>query len=106
MPSSLLPSCPDIVRPATSALMIASSVAMMTASNIGVIVFVIRRFGVLAVIVTILFTAVLDSYPITFDLSAWYAEGGIFALIVTSGLGLYSLLAALGRKPLRSVMRS
>jgi hypothetical protein len=60
------------------------------------LVLVLRRLGVLAVVVAMFFDALLNTFPITVDLSTWYAESSIFAMVVVVGLGTYGLHTALG----------
>jgi serine/threonine-protein kinase len=57
------------------------------------------RFGLLSV-VTGLFIATLLYYPLTLDLSAWYANGSLVALLVCLSLMLYAFRVSLGRGPL------
>jgi hypothetical protein len=40
----------------------------------------------------------LQSYPITFDTSAWYAGGGYFALALVAAVALYGFRTALGSR--------
>jgi serine/threonine-protein kinase len=70
---------------------------LITAARMTGFVLVLSRFGVLAAITAMFFDAILNTYPVTFDLSAWYAESAVFVFIVLIGLGAYGLFAALGR---------
>ncbi|HEX6649414.1 MAG TPA: serine/threonine-protein kinase, partial [Pyrinomonadaceae bacterium] len=59
-------------------------------------VFVLYRYGLLALISTIFFVHLVIFYPITSDLSAWYAADFVLALIVSlavAGFGFYTSLA-------------
>ena len=63
--------------------------AMITAAFI----FVLLRFGLLAVIVATFYMLLLERYPVTAQLDAWYVEGSYFALFIAIGLALYGFTA-------------
>ena len=42
----------------------------------------------------------LRSFPITADLSAWYAETSVFVLVSVFALSVYGLHASVARRPL------
>jgi hypothetical protein len=66
----------------------------------GLIVFVVARFGLLAM-VTVQFCYFLTNYlPYTSDLSAWYAGATVFALLVWLGSGFYAFRTSLGDQQL------
>jgi hypothetical protein len=58
------------------------------------------RRGLLAVTVTGLIFMLSLAYPLTFDLSAWYARGSIVFLIVVIGLAVYGFVTATAKRPL------
>ena len=60
------------------------------------VVWVLYRYGLLALIVTIYFVHLMVFYPITSDFSAWYATDFVLALIIAlalAGFGFYTSLA-------------
>jgi len=76
---------------------------LVTALRIATFVFVLLRFGVLAGIVALFFDGVLNVFPLTLDLSAWYCEVSLFAMataVATATWGLRHALA--GRFPARA----
>jgi len=60
------------------------------------------RIGFLAVYVAYAVQGVLMLYPMTFDLSRWYAGNTIVAVIVLTSLIVYGFRVALGGRPLWS----
>ena len=40
------------------------------------------------------------TYPVTLDFAAWFAGGGIFALLVVGGIAVWAFRAALAGRPL------
>ncbi|MCP4555112.1 MAG: hypothetical protein GY836_06790, partial [Herbaspirillum sp.] len=42
------------------------------------------RFGLLTLIIAFLVQGIIEAYPLTRDLSAWYADSGLFALAVAT----------------------
>jgi serine/threonine-protein kinase len=65
----------------------------------GVFIFVLMRFGLLATIATWFFSTLLVVFPMTTDLSAWYAGACLFALIVAVSLAIYGFRTALAGRP-------
>ena len=57
------------------------------------------RFGWVTAVVAIFVGDVLQSYPLTVDLSAWYAHPTYLALAVVVALTLYSFKVSLGGRP-------
>jgi serine/threonine-protein kinase len=68
---------------------------------VGLYVFVVMRFGLLALVTLAFVTRLLESAWITTDFSRWYASNGIVTLALTMGLALYCMANAMGGKPLR-----
>jgi hypothetical protein len=64
-----------------------------------ILVFVVLRFGLVAVAVAGVVSSLLRLSPITFDFSRWYAGRSLFALAVVFGIALYGFRVALGRRP-------
>jgi hypothetical protein len=60
------------------------------------------RIGFLAVFVAYAAQGVLMLYPLTFDLTYWYAPSTIVAVIVLAALTAYGFRVALGGRPLWS----
>jgi protein kinase-like protein len=67
------------------------------------LVFVVLRFGLLAVAVGGLVAPLLTNSPITLDFSRWYAGRSLFALAVVAAIALYGFRVALGRRPVFGV---
>jgi len=65
-----------------------------------VLMVALLRFGMLAVAVTIFTIQLLNSYPITLDLSKWYASHTLFMLAVLIALLGYGLRIATGNRSL------
>ena len=63
-------------------------------------VFVLTRLGLLATTSYLLFQCLCVEYPLTTDLSAWYAGGTLFALGVAVALALYGFRTSLAGRPL------
>ncbi|MFQ5600732.1 MAG: protein kinase [Candidatus Krumholzibacteriia bacterium] len=64
--------------------------------QMGAWMYVVLRFGLLAVIALGFISSLLDGSPITSDLSLWYAGGGAVAVVVTLALALFGFSNALG----------
>jgi len=65
-----------------------------------IIMFALLRFGILALAVTAFTSAVLTSFPITLDLSRWYAPQSFFMFAVIVAMLAYGIRTALGNRPL------
>ncbi|HXN50208.1 MAG TPA: serine/threonine-protein kinase, partial [Bryobacteraceae bacterium] len=63
------------------------------------LVFILTRFGVLALIVAFS-VAALDRFPLTADLSTWYAGSSLFAIASVLVLTAYASYTALAGRPL------
>jgi serine/threonine protein kinase len=64
------------------------------------LVFILTRFGVLALIVAFWVSATLHDFPLTADFSAWYAGSPLFAIASVLALTAYALYTALAGRPL------
>ncbi|MBI5866274.1 MAG: protein kinase [Planctomycetes bacterium] len=64
------------------------------------LLFVSLRFGLLALMFALLYVLILDSYPVTTDMNAWYRDSSWFALATLSILTLYGYFTALAGRPL------
>ena len=61
------------------------------------VVITVSRFGLLSTIVYFLFFSLDFDYPLTTDLSSWYAGNGLFAIgmmLLMSGYGFYTSLGS------------
>jgi hypothetical protein len=79
-----------------------SSVVDWVISGLSAVVmaFILTRFGVLALIVAILVWNTLNYFPLTVDLSTWYAGSSLFAIVSVLALSGYALFIALAGRPL------
>jgi hypothetical protein len=66
----------------------------------GSAIFILIRFGLVALTTGFFVFYVLRSFPITADLSAWYADTGLFALMSVFALSIYGFHAGVTRAPL------
>ena len=64
------------------------------------LLFILLRFGLLALMFALFFVLLLTSYPITYNGAAWYLDSSLFALVVAAGLALYGGYVSLGGRPL------
>lgn len=62
-------------------------------------VIVVVRFGLLATMTTQLVFLLTSMYPVTTDLSVWYAPSAAFALVVVAGFAVYGFYNSLGGEP-------
>ena len=67
---------------------------------IGAGLFVLFRFGLLALASYLLFTAIFAGFPITLNLSAWYSGIGLAGLALLLGMAVYAFHTSLGGQPL------
>jgi len=73
-------------------------ILMLLAS--GLSLFIIFRFGLLALQASYLFFALLFIFPITTDLSAWYSGIGLTGLAILLAFAFYAFHTSLGGQPL------
>ena len=66
----------------------------------GGVVFILMRFGLLALTAGFFVVYVLRSFPITANLSAWYVDTSLFALVSVFSLALYGFHAGAKQGPL------
>ncbi|RMF83566.1 MAG: hypothetical protein D6744_04445 [Planctomycetota bacterium] len=89
---------------ATLLTMKAGTSGQVNAIYFGVLVaallFLLMRFGLLAVIIALFYMMLLENYPITADVHAWYAGASFFALGLASLLALYGYLISVRGRPL------
>lgn len=63
---------------------------------------VLRRFGLLALVVGLVVQNTLVALPMTTHLSRWYAWGAIAGMVITVGVALFAMYQALAGQPLFS----
>jgi hypothetical protein len=63
---------------------------------------VLRRYGLLALVVGLVVQNMLVTFPITTHLSRWYASGGIAGMLAIIAIALFALHSALAGQPLFS----
>jgi len=61
---------------------------------------VLRRFGLLALVVGLVVQNILQVFPMTSHLGRWYAPGAIAGLLMIAGLAFFATLTALAGQPL------
>jgi serine/threonine-protein kinase len=66
------------------------------------IVLILKRFGLLALVVGLVVQNVLQVFPITSHLSRWYASAGLAGIFVIAVVGAYGFYMSLGGRPLFS----
>jgi serine/threonine-protein kinase len=60
-----------------------------------IILFVLLRFGLLALVFTYFFILIFNFYPVTSDLSAWYAGATVFAIVLGATLIVFGFQTSL-----------
>lgn len=63
---------------------------------------VLRRFGLLALVVGLVVQNTLVTFPMTTHLSRWYASGAIAGMVTIVAVALFAMYPALGGQPLFS----
>jgi len=66
------------------------------------IVPILRRYGLLALVVGLVVQNVLLVFPLTSHLARWYAPVGLAGIFVIAAVGVYGFYTSLGGKPLFS----
>jgi eukaryotic-like serine/threonine-protein kinase len=66
----------------------------------GMVVWVLFRYGLLALIVAIYFVHLVIFFPITSDFSAWYATDFVLALLIALTLAAFGFYTSLAGEPL------
>jgi Protein kinase domain len=64
------------------------------------LLFVLLRFGLIAICTALMTSVLVDSFPITTDASAWYAGVGYFAAGLAFALAAFGFRIALAGKPM------
>jgi serine/threonine-protein kinase len=74
-------------------------VAAYYALLVGALIFVLIRFGLLALMIAVFYMLLLTHYPITADLSSWYAGTSMLALGIAAGLAIYGFSVSVAGRP-------
>jgi serine/threonine-protein kinase len=76
--------------------------ALYEAAQYSLVVWLMIRFGILPLTLVILLTTLVETTPLTSDLSAWYADKGLIVIALVLALAVWSFRNALGgRKVLK-----
>jgi hypothetical protein len=67
------------------------------------IVLILKRFGLLTLVVGLVIQNILQVFPLTTHFSRWYASAGLAGIFVIAAVGVYSFYMSLGGKPLFTV---
>jgi hypothetical protein len=62
--------------------------------SIGLQVFALARFGLLAMAGSLFCSEMLSLVPLTTDLSAWYAYQGVIMAVIVTGVAVYACFTA------------
>ena len=62
--------------------------------RVGLVVFALAPFGVLAMAGSLFCVSMLSLAPLTADLSAWYAYQGVIIALIVTGLAVYACFTA------------
>ncbi len=63
------------------------------------LIFLLRRFGLFAVMAYMLFINLPSAFPVTANFSLWYSNASVFTILFLAGLALYGFRIALAGKP-------
>ena len=74
--------------------------ALFTAIETAILVFVMLRFGLLALLAAAFAYEIVVVFPINADFSAWYAGASTFALLSVAAVAAYAFHTALAGRPL------
>jgi serine/threonine protein kinase len=73
---------------------------IMSFAVVPLLVWLLYRFGILAIAATVTVRFILYGAPLTFDLSAWYATRSVVTLLLLFGLAAWGFHLALAGKPM------
>jgi len=59
-------------------------------------VFLLIRFGVLALVAANIFNVFLGSFPLTMQMSAWYADISLAGILLMAAIAFYAFHTSLG----------
>jgi len=63
-------------------------------------VFLLIRFGVLALVAANVFNVFLGSFPLTTQMSAWYADTSLAGMVLMAAMAVYAFHTSLGGRPM------
>ena len=66
---------------------------------LGMTVFLLRRLGLLWLVVTVVFGSLLSDFPLTTQSSAWYAGISLTGILLMAAMALYGFYTSLGGRP-------
>ena len=66
---------------------------------LGMTVFLLRRLGLLWLVVTFVFASLLGDFPLTTQGSAWYAGISLTGILFMAAMALYGFYTSLGGRP-------
>ena len=72
---------------------------LLMAAAMGLQIFVLTRYGLLAMMSSLLFQHFIVFFPVTTDLSAWYATNFILEAVFLLAIALYAFRTSLGGQP-------
>jgi hypothetical protein len=73
---------------------------LSTAAGISILVFVMLRFGLVALFASAFAYEATIMFPITSDFAAWYSGTSLFALLTLAAIAAYACHSALAGRPL------
>ena len=65
----------------------------------GLTVFLLRRLGLLWLVVTIFLVGLLSRFPLTRETSSWYAGISLAGILLMAAMALYGFYTSLGGRP-------
>lgn len=63
-------------------------------------VFLVIRFGVLALVASNVFNVFVGSFPLTTQMSAWYADSSLAGILLMAAIAFYAFHTSLGGRPM------
>ena len=91
----LIMSSQFVARPVPVWITLPIGLALFSAISIAAV-----RYGLVSLMVLFLFSTLDKDFPLTTDLSAWYAGRSVFAIIIFSAIAIYGFYIALAGRPL------
>jgi hypothetical protein len=74
--------------------------AVIMVAMIGIQLWALLRLGLLPMVVWVFTISLLRTFPLTSDLSAWYAKDALIVMGIALALALYGFRATLAGRPL------
>ena len=66
------------------------------------IVFVVLRYGMLSMVLSIITVNLLTNFVVTTNFAAWYGTGSLIALLIVGALAIFAFRQSLGQQRLLS----